>query len=245
MSSGKVLIILPSSRFLKSDAGTTSLVGYHLRELAVPVKHLKEADYQLVIATPNGETPFVDPNSLSEVNEDERLFYEVLIQENTQLLLPLNLSQLSEEFLGTIDGVLIPGGYATLNDFYPQSYLKSVLKHMHKHGKPTAAIGYGSLALTYPLLDNETWIYDGYQVTCPPDRQDQWVEENLLHEPIKFHIRHLLETLGAGVVFSPNASDGLIVEDRELLTAENAASSKSLAKAFLTKLNCYQKRRTS
>ncbi len=243
MSSGKVLIILPSSRFLKSDAGTTRLVGYHLRELAVPVKHLKEADYQIVIATPNGETPFVDPHSLSEVNEDERLFYEVLIQENTQLLLPRHLSQLSEEFLGTIDGLLIPGGYATFNDFYQESAFKSILRHMHKHGKPTAILGYGILALTCSGNTPEDFLYKDYQITCPNHQQDQWAREHLQNSP-RFNTASLLEQLGAHVILSKHPEEGLVIEDRELITAENAISSKQLAKAFLSKLSNYQKRRT-
>lgn len=242
MPAGKVLIILPSSRYLKLGSGNACIVGYHLRELAVSVKHLKQADYQLVIATPHGETPFVDPNSLSDVNEDERLFYEILIKEHTQLLLPLNLHQMSEEFLGTIDGLLLIGGFATLNDFGKEPALKPVIRHMHKHGKPTAAIGHGTLALAYALEDGEAWAYKDYQMTCPPPSSESQFEA-LFKEPMTIHVHELLEDRGAFVLFDEFPDKGFILEDRELITAQDQSASKPLATAFVAKLDNFQKRR--
>lgn len=243
MSAGKVLIILPSARFLRLSPESTCMVGYHLRELAVPVKHLKQADYQIVIATPNGETPFIDPNSLCEVNEDERLFYEVLIKEHTQLLLPLSLNQMTEEFLGTVDGLLIPGGLATLADFWIQPAIKHILKHMHHRCKPTAALGHGTLALAYSLAAQEIWAYEGYQMTCPPPSQDQSIETHIFKEPMTIHVHDILEKSGAMVLFDEFPNNGFFIEDRELITGQDPSSSKSLSEAFITKLNCYQKHR--
>lgn len=243
MSAGKVLILLPSARFLKLSPESTCMVGYHLRELAVPVKHLKQADYQIVIATPGGETPFIDPNSLCEVNEDERLFYEVLIKENTQLLLPLSLNQMTEEFLGTVDGLLLPGGLGTLADFWAEPAIKPILKHMHRRCKPTAAIGHGTIALAYPLSDQEIWAYEGYQMTCPPPERDLFLETNLFGVPMAIHIHDLLEKSGAMVLFDEFPDKGFIIEDRELITGQDPSASKMLAEAFINKLNCYQKHR--
>lgn len=242
MPAGKVLIILPSSRYLKLGSGNACIVGYHLRELAVSVKHLKQADYQLVIATPHGETPFVDPNSLCDVNEDERLFYETLIKEHTQLLLPLNLHQMSEEFLGTIDGLLLIGGFAILNDFGKEPALKPVIRHMHKHCKPTAAIGHGTLALAYALDEEESWAYKGYQMTCPPPSSESHFEA-LFKEPMTIHVHELLEGRGAFVLFDEFPDKGFILEDRELITGQDQSASKPLATAFVAKLDNFQKRR--
>lgn len=244
MSAGKVLVILPSSRFLKLNNAQTCMAGYHLKELAVPVKALRQNDYQVIIATPNGETPFVDPNSLCDVNEDERLFYEALIKENTQLLLPLNLERMSEEFLGTVDGLLIPGGFATLADFWKQPAISHILKHMHKHCKPTAVIGHGTIALAYALKPGEPWAYADYEMTCTPESVDKLSEENLFYGELEHYVSDLLTKSGAKVRFGESVNSGFVVTDRELITGQDATASKFLAQTFVDKLDHFQRYRS-
>ncbi len=244
MSAGKVLIILPSSRFLKLNNAQTCMVGYHLKELAVPVKHLRQNDYQVIIATAGGETPFIDPYSLSDVNVDERLFYEILIKENTQLLLPLSLERMSEEFLGTVDGVFIPGGYGSLIDFWSDPAIKHILKHMHKHSKPTAAIGHGVIAFAYELQPEESWAYKDYQLTCTPESEDLQNEQTLLKGELTHHVSKRLELAGAKVQFDPDNDQGFVLEDREVITGQAPSSSKALALLFLDKLAYFQRHRS-
>lgn len=244
MSAGKVLVILPGSRFLKFNPTHACMVGYHLKELAVPVKILKQNDYQVIFATPNGETPFIDPNSLCDVNDDERLFYEHLIVDNTQLLLPLSLDKMTEEFLGTVDGILIPGGFATLVDFWKEPAIKHILKHMHHHCKPTAAIGHGTIALAYDLNPGEIWAYEGYQMTCTPETVDTLSESNLFNGESLIHVNELLEKSGAFVIFDEFPDKGFIVEDKELITGQDPSSSKPVAYGLIARLNRYQKCRS-
>ena len=244
MSAGKVLVILPSSRFLKLNNAQAHMAGYHLKELAVPVKALRQNDYQIIIATPGGETPFVDPNSLCDVNEDERLFYEALIKENTQLLLPLNLERMSEEFLGTVDGLLIPGGFAALADFWKQPTLSHILKHMHKHSKPTAVLGHGAIALAYALKPGEPWAYADYEMTCTPQFVDKFNEENLFYGELEHYVSDILIENGAKVLFGKSANSGFVVTDRELISGQDAFSSKILAQTFVDKLDHFQRYRS-
>ena len=244
MSAGKVLVILPCSRFLKFNPAHACMVGYHLKELAVPVKILKQNDYQVIFATPNGETPFIDPNSLCDVNEDERLFYEHLIEDNTQLLLPLNLDKMTEEFLGTVDGLLIPGGFATLVDFWKDPTIKHILKHMHRHCKPTAAIGHGTIALAYELKPDEVWAYKDYQMTCTPESVDRQSESALFNGESLIKVSELLENMGAMVLFDEFKDNGFIIEDRELITGQDPSSSKPVALSLIGKLNRYQQCRS-
>lgn len=239
MSAGKVLVILPSSRFLKLNDSQTCSVGYHLKELAVPVKVLRQNDYQVLIATPNGETPFIDPSSLCDVNEDERLFYEVLVKENTQMLLPLTLERMSEEFLGTVDGLLIPGGFAALIDFWKNPAIKHILKHMHKHCKPTAAIGHGAIALAYDLKTDENWVYAGYNMTCAPESIDTAAQSNLFDNALPHYVSSTLLTFGASLYFD-DQSVGFYMDDHELVTGQDAFSSKAVANCLLDKLGRYQ-----
>lgn len=239
MSAGKVLVILPSSRFMKTDSNPPCPVGYHLKELAVPVKELRQKDYQILIATPDGDTPFIDPHSLADVSDEERLFYEVLVKENTQLLLPLSLEKMTEEFLGTVDGLLIPGGLATLLDFWEHPAIKHLLKHMHKHCKPTAALGHGVIALAYQLKPDELWVYEDYNMTCAPEDEDQRVETNELGYPLKPHVSVQLQTYGAHLQFG-NPASGHFVEHCELLTGQDASASRPLVYRFIAKLSEYQ-----
>ncbi len=239
MSAGNVLVILPSSRFMNSNAEAPCSVGYHLKELAVPVKELRQKDFQILIATPEGDTPFIDPHSLADVNEDERLFYEVLVKENTQLLLPLSLERMTEEFLGTVDGLLIPGGFAALVDFWDHPAIKHILKHMHKHCKPTAVIGHGAIALAYAIKADETWAYSNYAMTCTPEIEDEAAEETVLGCPIKPHVNTKLSEYGADLSYGPHNS-GFLIEHKELITGQDASSSRPVAYKLIEQLSRYQ-----
>lgn len=242
MSAGNVLVILPSSRFMKSNAEAPCSVGYHLKELAVPVKELRQKDFQILIATPDGDTPFIDPHSLADVSEEERLFYEVLVKENTQLLLPLSLERMTEEFLGTVDGVLIPGGFATLLDFWDDPAIKHILKHMHKHCKPTAAIGHGTIALAYAIKEEESWAYLDYAMTCTPEAEDESAEETVLGFPLEPHVSAKLSEYGAALSYGPHNS-GFIMEHKELITGQDASASRPVAYKLIEQLSRYQQNR--
>lgn len=62
-----VLLVASSANELMFKEGRPHPTGYFLDELAVPAQALMDAGYKVVIATPDGNTPALDGNSLSGV----------------------------------------------------------------------------------------------------------------------------------------------------------------------------------
>jgi hypothetical protein len=63
MSKGKVLMIGSNATRIEIEGGGTGPTGQYLNETVVPAMALAEAGYELVLATPDGTKPHIDPVS--------------------------------------------------------------------------------------------------------------------------------------------------------------------------------------
>ena len=86
-SKGRVLLVATSADILKFKDGRTHRTGYFLGELTEPAQELIKAGYEVVVSTPDGNTPPLDKNSINpEIfgNSEEKMnqamrFAEVFI----------------------------------------------------------------------------------------------------------------------------------------------------------------------
>jgi hypothetical protein len=60
---GKVLLVASSTNTLGLKGGKVVPTGYFLDELAVPAQYLIANGYEVVVATPDGNTPAMDAKS--------------------------------------------------------------------------------------------------------------------------------------------------------------------------------------
>ncbi len=65
------------------------------------------------------------------------------------MLLPKNISQMTEEKLHQYVGLFIPGGYAALEELCSAPDVFKLLKHFHTHQKTIGIIGSGAAALIH------------------------------------------------------------------------------------------------
>src|SRR4051794_38279830 len=57
------LVITSSAEWFTLKGGRQEPIGYYLNELVIPVKAALDAGYQMVLATPSGAKPAMDPAS--------------------------------------------------------------------------------------------------------------------------------------------------------------------------------------
>jgi putative intracellular protease/amidase len=234
---GKVLTILSSARSVELKDDSWSPVGYHLSELIELHKALTQAGYQLIFATPDGNTPIPDPAGLAVMDPELRLEYELYLDNIIDLMMPYKFSQISEEMLYNLSGLLIPGGRAALTDLPGQKDLKRILRHMQAHMKPIVAIGHGVAGLLQPPEAGETWLFYDYEMTCyPRPLEERYCKRHTLILP-KLELNGALDELGAELRFHHHLTREFIVEFKELLTGQNSASAKTLAKLAICHLN--------
>jgi putative intracellular protease/amidase len=138
---GKILVVLSGSDFLKMREGTRHATGYFLSELMVPAAQLLRMGFELVFATPNGAKPVVDATSIKPqffASETEFKYLRDLHDSIAGLKSPRSLAGLQGAALGEFDALFIPGGHAPLQDLYKDPELGRVLAYFHENHLPTA-----------------------------------------------------------------------------------------------------------
>lgn len=227
---GRVLAVISSATMLPLMDGTVQPCGYHLCELVDVHRILAQEGFQMLYATPDGKTPLPDPSAFAALPPIERDAYERYCDTLTDLLMPLKLSEVTEEMLYTLAGVFLFGGHSALADFPNQIALKRILKHMKKHMKPITAIGHGVAGLLQFPESGEPWLFYDYEMTCFPKALEERCGKRRHHALPKLDLSAALDDLGAELRFHHHYNHEFIVEFKELLTGQNSASSKAIAK---------------
>jgi len=234
-----LLIVITGASELKLKAGEIYKTGYWLEEFSVPYALFEEAGYQLTVATPKGNRPTVDHASVSVGENGKPLYWNTVEELNEALSIKkrvldegkiLSLSKLSEKELSQFDAVFFPGGHGPMNDMLNNSDVARVLRHFHDSSKPTALVCHAPAVLVSTRGNN--FPYHGYRVTAFTDLEESQtpVGPKMLTTPQK-------ELVKAGAVFVEQAPwQSHIVEDRELITGQNPASSKAIAEALIKRL---------
>lgn len=234
---GKVLAVISSARSLTLSDGTSVSCGYHLCELADLHKTLTEAGYQVMFATPDGDTPLADSEGASALKPEERKAYEHYVDGLTELLIPYKLSEITEEMLLHLHGLFLPGGKGALSDLPNHKDLKRILRHMKAHMKPIVAIGHGAAGLIQAPEPNEAWLFYDYEMTCYPKALEERLARRQAVAAPALNLEAELDEMGAELRFHRHYAREFIVEFKELLTAQNSVAVITLTKLAICHLN--------
>ena len=108
----KVLIVLTSH----SDLGNTGLkTGFWIEEFAAPYYTLKDAGAEIVLASPKGGQPPIDPKSAEPENQTEATKRYDKDLDLQQLL--AHTKKLTEIIIDDFDAVFYPGGHGPLGSY--------------------------------------------------------------------------------------------------------------------------------
>jgi putative intracellular protease/amidase len=259
---GRILVVASSADRFTLKTGQTVEAGYYLNELAVPALAAIDAGYQIRVATPRGNRPVVDRQSLvaSHFGGSELKLLEALdfAASNPSLEKPNSIRSTIEEGLENYVGLFVPGGHPPMIDLMQDPDLGVVLRHFHAHSKPTALLGHGPItaaaamprarAFRQALVDGAKeaaaqaaagWQYAGYRMTVFSNDEEKYAEDNLMGGgKVPFYPATALEIAGARVetngFFEPH-----VVQDRELITGQNPPSDHAIAELFVRTLDRY------
>jgi putative intracellular protease/amidase len=224
MRSPKILIIATSHEPL-GDTGRKT--GLWLEELAVPYYIFNEAGATHTLASPKGGPVPVDRKSESIIvaNTSTRRF-----QKDPEALSELSLSiPLHTLKADDFDMVYLTGGHGPLWDFPGNESLKSLLEDFDRQGKIIGAVCHGVAALLSMKTAQGEPFVKGRQVTAFSDTEERI---SGLTDTVPFSLESSLVAMGAVYSKGPDF-DSRIVIDGNLITGQNSASSKDLAKMLL------------
>ena len=223
----KVLFVLTSHDKLGNTGEKT---GFWTEEFAAPYYELTDKGVLIDIATPLGGQPPIDPKSEdpSAATEDTKRF-----DADTELLAKLkNTKKLSGVKESDYDAVFYPGGHGPLWDLATDKNSIALIEAFYTNEKPVAFVCHSPAALKNVKVNGE-FLVKGKKVTGFSNTEEEAVG---LTKVVPFLLEDALQSNGATYSkvedWQPYA-----VEDGLLITGQNPASSKLVAKKLVQQLN--------
>ncbi|AUU84678.1 type 1 glutamine amidotransferase domain-containing protein [Leclercia sp. LSNIH1] len=223
----KVLMVLTSH----SELGNTGKkTGFWLEEFAAPYYVFKDAGAEVVLASPAGGQPPLDPKSDSADFQTEltrRFKADPAAQRELANTLKLD-SVRQDDF----DAVFYPGGHGPLWDLAESQTSISLIEAFTRAGKLTGFVCHAPGVLRHVKAASGEPLVKGRQVTGFTNGEEADVE---LTDIVPFLVEDELIALGANYQKGPNWGS-FIVEDGQLITGQNPGSSEAVAKALVAAL---------
>jgi len=220
----KVLIVLTSHDQL-GDTGRKT--GFWLEELAAPYYRLKEAGAQIVLASPKGGQPPLDPKSNEPgFQTDDTRRFEADAEATAALAHTARLHSVTTD---DFDTVFYPGGHGPLWDLAEDANSIRLIETTLRSGKPVALVCHAPGALRHVTNEDGTPLVGGKQVTGFTHSEEEAVA---LTDVVPFLVEDELRHLG-GVFSKGDDWESHTVEDGLLITGQNPASSAAAADALL------------
>jgi putative intracellular protease/amidase len=223
----KILMILTSHDQLGATGRKT---GFWLEELAAPYYAFKDAGAEIVLASPKGGQPPLDPKSDEPSAQTEfTTRFKADAAANVQLANAVRVDSVNQS---DFDTVFYPGGHGPLWDLAEDRDSVALIEAFLAANKPVAVVCHAPGVLRHVKNADGTPLVQGRQVTGFTNTEEEAVG---LTEIVPFLVEDELKAQGG--VFSRTDDWGVhVVTDGLLTTGQNPASSEAAAKVLLEKL---------
>jgi putative intracellular protease/amidase len=222
----KILMVLTSHDKL-GDTGKKT--GFWLEEFAAPYYTFIDAGAQVVVASPLGGQPPLDPKSDEESAQTDatRRFKADATAQKVLSTTVLLKTVSAEQF----DAVFYPGGHGPLWDLAENADSVALIEAMLSAHKPVAAVCHAPGVLRYAKIGGEP-VVAGKAVTGFTNTEEQAAG---LTEIVPFLVEDMLKEKG-GLYSKADDWQPFVITDGLLITGQNPASSQPAAQALLDKL---------
>ncbi|GAA0917309.1 type 1 glutamine amidotransferase domain-containing protein [Rothia nasimurium] len=223
----KVLMVLTSH----DELGTTGRkTGFWLEELAAPYYTFKDAGVAVVLASPKGGRPPLDPKSNEpDFQTDATRRFEADPDANAQLNATVRLDSVSST---GFDAVFYPGGHGPLWDLAEDRHSIALIESFVEAGKPTALVCHAPGVLKHVKASNGHPLAEGRKVTGFTNTEEAGVG---LTDVVPFLVEDMLKANGGHYSKGPDWGS-YVVADGVLITGQNPASSSAAASRLIDAL---------
>ncbi|NNJ77178.1 MAG: type 1 glutamine amidotransferase domain-containing protein [Anderseniella sp.] len=223
----KILMVLTSHDEL-GDTGEKT--GFWLEEFAAPYYVLKDAGAEIVLASPKGGQPPLDPKSDADDAQTDatRRFKQ---DEAAQKLLAEThvLADISDQ---GFDAIFYPGGHGPLWDLANDTDSKCLIESFTNSDRPVGAVCHAPAVFKNTNGTDGKPLVAGKRVTGFTNTEEQGVG---LTEVVPFLVEDMLKEKG-GHYEKGDDWASFVLTDGKLVTGQNPASSEEAAKAVLALL---------
>jgi len=220
----KVLIVLTSHDRL-GDTGRKT--GFWLEELAAPYYAFKDAGAEIVLASPQGGQPPLDPASNEPASQtDDTRRFEADAEATAQLAATRRLDEVRQE---GFDAVFYPGGHGPLWDLAEDKASIALIESFLAAGKPVALVCHAPGVLRHVRTPEGRPLVEGRKVTGFTNTEEAAVG---LTKVVPFLVEDELKAKGGLYSKGPDWAP-YVVDDGLLITGQNPASSAPAARRLL------------
>ena len=223
----KILMVLTSHDQL-GDTGRKT--GFWLEELAAPYYVFKDAGAEVVLASPKGGRPPLDPKSNEPgFQTDQTRRFEADPEANAALANTVRLDGASHD---GFDAVFYPGGHGPLWDLAEDPASVRLIEATLQAGKPVTLVCHAPGVLRHAKTPDGKPLVEGRNVTGFTNTEEEAVG---LTEVVPFLVEDELKRHG-GKFSKLSDWAPYVVADGLLITGQNPASSGPAAERLLQQL---------
>ncbi|QBO59313.1 type 1 glutamine amidotransferase domain-containing protein [Chryseobacterium salivictor] len=223
----KILFVLTSHDQLGNTGEKT---GFWIEEFASPYYYLVDKGVDVILASPNGGQPPIDPTSDKPENQTEatiRFKADKDLQEKLS-----KTHKLSEVSAKDYDAVFYPGGHGPLWDLAESADSAKLIESFYNSDKPVAFVCHAPAALKQVKNTSGEPLVKGKKVTGFTNSEEALVQ---LTDVVPFLVEDMLKQNG-GIYSKAGDFEAYALEDGLLITGQNPASSEKVAELLLNKL---------
>lgn len=223
----KILMVLTSHDRL-GDTGLKT--GFWLEEFAAPYYTFLDAGAEIVLASPQGGQPPLDPKS--DLPDFQTPFTERFKNDADARRALASTVLLSSVNAEAFDALFYPGGHGPLWDLAESPDSIRLIEAFERAGKTTGFVCHAPGALRHVTAANGEPLVKGRRVTGFTNGEEADVE---LTDVVPFLIEDEFTRLGGQYSKVANWAP-YVVEDGKLITGQNPASSEGVAAAIIAQL---------
>ncbi|MEP0213086.1 MAG: type 1 glutamine amidotransferase domain-containing protein [Cellulophaga sp.] len=224
----KVLFVLTSHDKLGETGKKT---GFWVEEFANPYYTLLDKGAEITIATPKGGAAPIDPSSDSPdaaTEDTERFNKDAEAKDkiaNTKVLADMN----ADDF----DAVFYPGGHGPLWDLANDEKSIALIEKFNEQKKPVAFVCHAPAALKGVKGTDGNPLVKGKKITGFTNSEEEAVQ---LTNVVPFLVEDMLKENG-GIYSKKEDWAAYAIQDGNLITGQNPASSELVADKLVAELN--------
>lgn len=223
----KILMVLTSHDQL-GDTGKKT--GFWLEEFAAPYYALKDAGAEVVLASPKGGQPPIDPSSDSEDSQTDatRRFKD---DKDAQADLA-DTAVLADVQDAGFDAIFYPGGHGPLWDLAEDADSIRLIETFAASDRPVGAVCHAPAVFKHTKGTDGKPLVNGKRVTGFTNTEEDAVQ---LTDVVPFLVEDMLKANGGQYEKSDDWAS-FAITDGKLVTGQNPASSEAAAEQLLALL---------
>ena len=225
----KILVIFTEEKNLKMKNGKYFSTGNHPVEALLPMLHLKNAGFEFQIATPTGKPVAFEMWAFPKEDENVTNIHNEL---KANFETPISLT----DFVGTsfnqrekYAAVFVPGGHGAMIGIPEDKNVGKTLRWAHENDLFTISLCHGPGAFLSTSLENQDFLYKGYNMAVFPDSVDNKTPIfGYLPGKMPYGLSEKLKSLGVNLMNTK--MDKTVCLDRKLITGSSPLASNELGK---------------